>query len=147
MNVKEYKIWKTAEKTAKENGLLYVNGNKMTDQQLLFDFSFLETLGIPDNEMNAIKKDAAEHCSAANRTAFIFYKEDDFTACHAIVDFNVHKVYSKKSGKLLYRIMEAKHIKYTHAERKNIYDRHYQENVRKLEEDSGTDSPMDDYEV
>lgn len=147
MNVKEYKLRKTAEKTAKENNLIYVNGNRMSDGKILFDFSFLETLGIPENEIETIRDDATKNCSAANRTAFVFYNADNFTVCDAIVDFNVHKVYSEKSGKLLYRIMEAKHIKYTHAERKSIYDRQYTENVRKLEEDSRTDSPMNDYEI
>lgn len=147
MNVKEYKLRKTAEKTAKENDLVYVNGNAMTDGKLLFDFSFLETLGIPENEIEAIKADATKNCSATNKTAFVFYNADNWTVCDTIVDFNVHKVYSEKSGKLLYRIMEAKHIKYAHAERKSVYDRYYTENVRKFEEDSRTDNPMIDYEI
>lgn len=147
MNIKEYKLWKTAEKTAKGNNLVYVSGNRMSDGKLLFDFSFLETLNIPEDEMEAIKADATKNCSAANRTAFVFDDVDDWTVCEAIVDFNVHKIYSEKSGKLLYRIMEARHIKYTHAERKSIYDRYYQENVREFEEDSRTDNPMIDYEI
>lgn len=147
MKVKEYTLLKTAEKTAKENNLEYVNGNRMSEVKMLFDFSFLETLNIRKDEVNAIKADATKNCSAANRTAFVFYKADDWTICEAIVDFNVHKVYSEKSGKLLYRIMEARHIKYTYAERKSVYDRYYNENVRKFEEDSKTDSPMIDYEI
>lgn len=147
MKVKEYKLWKTAEKTAKENNLIYVNGNRMSDGKILFDFSFLETLGIPKNEIEAIRDEATKNCSAADRTAFVFYNADDWTTCDAIVDFNVHKVYNEKSGKLLYKIMNVKHIKYTHAERKSIYDRYYTENVRKLDEDSRTDSPMNDYEI
>lgn len=147
MNIKEYTLRKTADKTAKENNLIYVNGNTMTEQKLLFDFSFLETLGIPDDEINAIKEDTTKHCSAANRTAFVFYNADNFTMCSAIVDFNVHSVYSEKTGKIAYRIMETKHIKYTHAERKSIYDKYYTENVREFDEDSRTNNPMIDYEV
>lgn len=118
MNVKEYKLRKTAEKTAMENNLIYVNGNRMSDGKILFDFSFLKTLDIPENEIEAIRDDAIKNCSTANRTAFVLYNADNFTVCDAIVDFNVHKVYSEKSVKLLYRVMEANHIKYTHAERK-----------------------------
>lgn len=147
MNVKEYKLENTAEKTAKENDLIYVNGNCMTKQKLCFDFSFLETLNIPDEEMKAIIDDATKHCNAVNRTAFVFYNADNFTMFHAIVDFNVHTVYNAKTGKFAYRIMEAKHIKYNHAERKTVYEQRYTENVREFEADSKTDTPMNDYEV
>lgn len=147
MKQKEYKLFSSVQKTAKENNLLYVNGNRMTDIKLLFDFSLLETLDISKDEIEAIKADATENCSAANRTAFVFYNADNWTVCEAIVDFNAHKIYSKKSGKLLYVIMEVKHIKYTHAERKSIYDKYYQENTKRLEEDSRTDSSIVDYEI
>lgn len=147
MNIKEYALRKTAKETAKKNNLVYVNGNRMSDEKLLFDFSFLETLDIPENEMETIKAESRCNCSATNRTAFVLYDVDNWTLCNAIVDFNVHKVYSEKSGKLLYRIMEVKHVRYTHAERKSIYDVYYTENIREFEEDSKTYSPMNDYEV
>ena len=147
MLVKEYTLQKNARKTAEENNLILVDGNCMTDKKLLFDFSFLETLDIPENEKEVIKADSMKHCSVADRTAFTFYNADNWTICHAITDFNYHRVYNSKTWKLAYIIMEVKHVKYFHAERINIYDRQYTENIKEFEADSKTESAMNDLEV
>lgn len=147
ITVKEYDLQKTARKTADANNLIFMNGNNVSDNKLLFDFSFLDTLDIPESEKEAIKKEATNHCSAANRTAFVFYNADDWTTCNVVVDFNYHRVYNSKTWKMLYAIMEVKHVKYYHAERINTYDRYYTENVREFEEDSHTVSPMNDVEL
>lgn len=147
MKVKEYTFRKTAKKAAEENHLVYINGNQMTDKKLLFDFSFLEALGILDDEMDAIKAETMRYCAPANKAAYVIYNADQWSVCSAVVDFNAHKVYNAKTGKLIYSVMEAHHIAYSHAERKNVYDEKYTENVRHFELDSNTGCRLDDYEV
>lgn len=147
MTIKKYNLQKTAKKTATENNLIVVDGNGMTDHKMLFDFSFLDTLEIPENEKEAIKEEATKHCSPANRTAFVFYNADNWTSCQIIADFNFHRVYNSKTWKVLYVILELKHVKYYHAERINTYDRYYTENVTEFEADSYTMSPINDIEL
>lgn len=147
MTTKEYNLYKTPQKTAMQNNLVFVGGNKITDHKLLFDFSLLDTLDIPDVEKEAIKKEATTHCSIANRTAFVFFNADDWSTCNVIADFNYHRVYDSKTWKNLYVVLELKHIKYYHAEKANIYDKYYTENVVDFETDSGTVSPVNDLEI
>lgn len=147
MSAKKYELYKTAKKTAKENGLVYVDGNNMTDAKSLFDFGFLETLDIPENELNIIKAEAMKYCSAANKTAFIIHDMDNFTMLNAIVDFAAHKVFSTETWKMKFVILTAKHVQYSHAERKSVYDIYYNENVRSFESSSVMTGADTDLEV
>lgn len=42
MKIKEYKLYKTAKKTAKENNLEYVDSFETGKRNVLFDFSLLD---------------------------------------------------------------------------------------------------------
>ena len=147
MTIKEYNLQKTAKKTATVNNLLFVDGNGLTNHKLLFDFSFLDTLEISENEKDAIKEEAVKHCSVANRTAFIFYNADKWTVCDAIAGFNYHRVYNSNTWKLAYVILELKHVKYYHAERCSVYDKFYTENIKEFEADSKMQQPIMDLEI
>ena len=147
MQIKQYELRKTAKKTAEVNELLLVEGNAMSDKKMLFDFSFLDTLDILEDEKEAIKKEAIKNCCSVNRIAFVFYNADKWTMFHAVVDFNCHRVYNSKTWNLSYVILEVKHVISTHAERKSAYDKYYTENIKELDEDSRTEAPVNDLEV
>lgn len=147
MNVKEYNIKKTAKRTATENNLIFVDGNMMTEHKLLFDFSFLDSLDIPENEKEAIREESTKHCSITNNTAYIIKTLDKFTLCNAVIDFNYHKVYNSKTWKLMYIIMEVKHVKYFHGERTTVYDDYYNENIKQFDVCSNTVQPKNDIEI
>lgn len=129
----KYNLFKTAKKTAKENNLQFVDGNRMTDQKLLFDFSNLDGLDIPDYEKEVIKEECMQHCACGTSTAFVMYNKDNFETLHVIADFVYNGVFNEKTGKLLYRIFELKKIKYFHGERTTVYNQYFNENVTEFE--------------
>lgn len=144
MNVKEYKLYKTAKKTAEANKLELAGKGR---NKKLFDFSLLDTLDISEDEKNAIKAQSMEHCDAVAKSGYITYEADWWTICNVIADFNCHQVYDANTFKRLYIIMEAKRIKYNHAERQHTYDQYYRENVRQFDLHSKTDEPFDHIEI
>ena len=123
-----YRYFKTAIKTAKENSLTLVNGNGFTEHTMLFDFSLVEGLDIPEEEKELIKQDAMKHCSIVNSTAFVITFPDRFTSLYAVVDFACQKVFDAKTYKRLYVVMKANHVKYAHGERNSAYDKFFTEN-------------------
>lgn len=64
MKVKEYKIFKTAAKTAKENNLVF------KDKENIFDFSLLDSMTISDREKEHIKEHDIRYVSAALKNLF-----------------------------------------------------------------------------
>lgn len=48
--MKEYKLFKTAKKTAKENGLVLEDGTYLYKEKRIFDFSLLDKMDMPDIE-------------------------------------------------------------------------------------------------
>lgn len=54
MKIKEYKLYKTAKKTSKENNLEYVDSIETGKRNILFDFSLLDNADELTNDENSI---------------------------------------------------------------------------------------------
>lgn len=113
--MKDYKLFKTARKTAKENGLVYA------DNQRIFDFSALEELEIPEEEKQAMKEVALKTVTTTFNTAYCIHRFDNFHFIDGFIDYSVCKVYDSH-GKRLYCIFEAANIHHTAGSRNSVYD-------------------------
>ena len=118
MKVKEYKIFKTAAKTAKENNLVFKN------KENIFDFSLLEDVLFLDREKEYIKNHDMKCISGAFKESFYGTEFDSFSACMGKTLYHVQKVYSEKSGKLLYRIFTLAKIEHNTQERVHSWDQY-----------------------
>lgn len=118
MQVKEYKTFKTAVKTAKENNIVY------KDKENLFDFSLLDSLEISDHEKEYIKNHDMKCISGAFKESFYGIEFDNFSACIGKALYHVQKVFSKTNGKLLYRIFTLTKIEHNTQERIHAWDQY-----------------------
>lgn len=144
MKVKEYKLFKTAKKTASENNLVIAERTTSKDAYRLFDFSELDTLyGIPENEKEIIKKSALKHVCSAFSNDYYGKEIDNFTACDGISKFYCYRIYNE-SGKLLYRIFQLVALNHKHMERNSIYNNY---TTTTYEMTCGWSAPMLDYEI
>lgn len=143
MKVKEYKLFKTVKKTAKENNLIVAENNIATTKTL-FDFSELEKLDIQEWEKDIVKSDALKSVCSFNKESFYGAEYDNYTSCIGMALFIPHKVFEQKSGKHLYNIMQFVKINHTHSERKSVYDSWKNTNT---EYKSLYSYPLDDVEI
>lgn len=142
MKIKEYKLYKSAKKTARENNL--IESESLSNTKTLIDFSELENIDeLTEEEKEFIKQDTIKNICAYNRELFYGKEFDVFTRCNGIAGYYIHKVY-RKDGKHLYNIMQLGKIVHTHTERKSIYDSW--ESVR-YEWKSKYSQPSNDYEL
>lgn len=111
MKVKEYKTFKTVAKTAKENNIV------LMDKENLFDFSLLDSVKISDHEKEYIRNHDIKYVNAAFKESFYGTEFDNFSACIGKSLYHVQKVFSKKTGKLLYRIFTLARIEHNTQER------------------------------
>lgn len=66
MKIKEYKLYKTAKKTAKENNLEYVDSFETGKRNILFDFSLLDnTDKLTNEEKQYIREHALRNLHAS----------------------------------------------------------------------------------
>ena len=72
---KQYKTFRTAVKTAKENNLI------LKDKENLFDFSLLDSIEISAREKEYIKNHDIKYVSAAFKESFYGTEFDNFSAC------------------------------------------------------------------
>lgn len=114
--MKDYKLFKTAKKTAKENGLVFA------DNQRIFDFSSLDELSIPEEEKQAIKDAALKTVTVGSKTAYAIKKFDNFHFIDGYVDFTVYKVFADYGCKRIYCIFEAANIHHTSGTRNCVWD-------------------------
>ena len=114
--MKDYKLFKTAKKTAKENGLVYA------DNKRIFDFSLLEELDIPEEEKQVMKDAALKTVTAGSKTAYAIKKLDNFHFIDGYVDYSVNKVFTDNGCKRLYCIFEAANVHHTSGNRKCVWD-------------------------
>lgn len=119
MKIKEYNLFKTVKKTAKENNLVIAENNIAT-AKTLFDFSELDNIDIQEWEKEVIKTDALECVRAYNKESFYGAEYDTFTSCMGMTVYIPHRIY-RKDGKHLYNIMQLVKITHTHSERKSVY--------------------------
>ena len=72
--MKEYKLFKTAKKTAKENGLVLEDGTYLYKEKRIFDFSLLDKMDMPDIEKEVIRKCAIQTVSGGTRSVrYLFF--------------------------------------------------------------------------
>lgn len=138
MKVKEYKIFKTAAKTAKENNLV------LKDKENIFDFSLLDSMEISDREKEYIKEHDIKYVSAAFKESFYGTEFDNFSACIGKSLYHVQKVFSETTGKIRYRIFTLAKIEHNTQERTCIYDKY---TVTTYKESNGYDEPIFDIEI
>lgn len=115
MKVKEYKTFKTAAKTAKENNLV------LRDKESLFDFSLLDSMEISDREKEYIRNHDIKCVSGALKESFYGTEFDNFSACIGKSLYHVQKVFSEKSGKIIYRIFTLARIEHNTQERTCVW--------------------------
>lgn len=119
--MKEYKIFKTAKKTAKENGLVFADGTRLSKEKRVFDFSLLDTMKIPDTEKIVIQECAIKMVSASSRTAYHQHQFNSFYWCGGYVDYAIHRIYSS-DGRRLFCIFQIAKIHHYNAHRKNVWE-------------------------
>ena len=117
MNVKEYKVFRSINKTTKENNLIAF------DNKRLFDLSLLDTLNISEKEKDLIVNDI-KHIFNSNLTSFYGTIFDDFYACNGIAEYHKHRIFSEQ-GTHLYTIFELYSVKNYSKTCKSIYDTFY----------------------
>lgn len=121
MTMKEYKLFKTAKKTAKENGLVLEDGTYLYKEKRIFDFSLLDKMDMPDIEKEVIRKCAIQTVSAGTRSAYHNCKFDNFYWCGGYADYAIHRVYSS-DGRRLYCIFQIAKINHFNAHRDNVWE-------------------------
>jgi hypothetical protein len=142
MKIKEYALSKSAQKTAKENNLIFIKDHY--NNNVIFDFTVLEELDIAETEKEYIKADAISIISAGHKEQMYTKVINNFVACDGIAYYNCHRVYNT-SGKRLYVIMQLASIKHIHGERKTVFDPYYNNTETIIK--SGYDEPYQDYEI
>lgn len=120
MEIRTYKLFKTVNKTAKENGLVIAENNISTNK-VLFDFSDLENTELSEEEKEVIKNDALKAVFPYSKNSFYGAQFDDFTSCLGTASYLAHCVYNE-AGKRLYTIMQLAKIDHTRTERKTIFE-------------------------
>lgn len=138
MNIKEYKIFKTSIKTAKENDLVF------KDKENIFDFSLLDSLTISDREKEHIKEHDLKYISAAFKESFYGTEFDNFSACIGRSLYHVQKVFSATTGKIRYRIFTLARIEHNTQKRNNVWSEY---TVTSYKESNGYDEPIFDIEI
>lgn len=145
MKIKEYKLYKTAKKTAKENSLEYVDSFETGKRNILFDFSLLDnTDELTDDEKQYIRDHALRYVYASNCEQFYGKEFDDFTVCDGRALYYPHKVYDEHGCERRYVIMQLAKIIHTRGTRKSVYDDY---ETMEIKLDSGYTEPVSDYEI
>lgn len=104
----------SVKKTAKENGLIQIGSN-------LFELSLASEL---NESERADLKQRCENISAVFREVFYYTDGENalFDFSNGIALFQFQNVYSKKTGKLRYRVYFLTHLVNTRNSRTSIYD-------------------------
>lgn len=145
MKIKEYKLYKTAKKTAKENNLEYVDSFETGNRNILFDFSLLDSTDeLMDYEKRYIKNHALRHIDAVWNEQFYGKEYDNFTYCDGRALYYPHKVYDEHGCERRYVIMQLAKIIHTRRTRNSVYDEY---DSTEIKIDSGYTEPVSDYEV
>lgn len=145
MKIKEYKLYKTVKKTAKENNLEYVDSFETGKRNILFDFSLLDNADeLTDDEKRHIRKHALRYVDAVWDEQFYGKEFDNYTVCDGRALYYPHKVYDEHGCERRYVIMQLAKIVHTRGTRKSIYDDY---ETTKIKLDSGYTESVSDYEV
>lgn len=127
--IKEYKLYKTVKKTAKENNLFPVQYGT----NILADVSILADIPIDPNHRDAIIQNIQKYHIFHDRMAVFIVLYDKFTDYEIRAAFANHSVYDAKTGKKLYTITQITNVKVTQITYRNIWkdDRTITEYIQK----------------
>lgn len=115
---KQYKTFRTAVKTAKENNLI------LKDKENLFDFSLLDSIEISAREKEYIKNHDIKYVSATFKESFYGTEFDNFSACIGKSLYHVQNVFSETTKKIRYRIFTLARIEHNTQERNTVWDQY-----------------------
>lgn len=116
MNVKQYKLFKTEQKTVRENGLVVKERKRLYDMSLVDEIPELNQM-----EKDIIKEDLVRyHITWENMDVFTV-RTDNFTSYNGYTKWAVHKVFNK-DGKQLYFIIQLIGIKLYKQERHSSFE-------------------------
>lgn len=144
MDKKEYKLFKTVKKTAKENNLIIADNASHKNLKLLLEFSLLDEIDISEEEKETVRKKALKDVTPAFLSLYYMTEFDDFSYCNGKALFYKHRVYTDNGCKYLYDILQLGKIIHSHYERKSRYD-DYQETIKSA--DCGYSEPISDLEI
>ncbi len=119
MQIKEYKIFRSPAKTAKENGLILADGIG-NNHKRLFDFTLLDEAKISEEEKKVIKDWALKDISASYLVSYYAKKFNNFYACEGNARYMMQRVFAR-DGKRLYNIFCLDFINHNMISRKSIY--------------------------
>lgn len=136
---KEYKYFKSAVKTAKENNLI------RSGKKNLFDFSLLDNFDISKWEKEYIKKDALKHVDVCFRDQLYMANYDNFTCCSGEAAYKLYAVYTDNGCEHIYNIIQLVAVKHCTGTRKTVYDEYYDTEEKHIGESHITS--IDDYRV
>ncbi len=109
MKIKEYKLYKTAKKTAKENELIV----KSDDTKVLYDFSlyyeYFKNI-ISEENLKGIIENVIKYHYFLNDWEYSFYTSKLGARYASNTHFIYHKVYDKKTWKRSYIVLQVDKI-------------------------------------
>lgn len=112
--------FKTAAKTAKENGWTLADSLCGDKIKRIFDFALLDTIDVPAEDKETIRRDALKNVYAANRISLYSYVHT-FVSCSGSAIYKNQAVYDR-SGKRLYNVLHLVSVTHTHGVRKTVWD-------------------------
>lgn len=123
--VKQYKLYKTAQKTARENNLVIAEKKSPKDTVRMFDFAELEGIPMSEIEKEVIQKDALDHVGSAFLESFYGREVDNFFFFDGVAKYHCHRVYDEQ-GRLLYRIFQLVEMVHRKNKRRSVYEKYTQ---------------------
>lgn len=129
--IREYRLFKTAKKTAKENNLVSVQYGT----NILADVSILADIPIDPDHRDTIIQNIQKYHIFHDRMAVFIVLYDKFTDYEIRATFANHNVYDAKTGKKLYTIAQITNVKVTQIAYRNIWkdDRTITEYIQKTQ--------------
>ena len=124
MAVKEYKLFATKAKIARENNLTEAKSHYYSGNDLYYDFALFEKLEVPSDVKELIKTELMEHHAVSwfDQPLPVFVEVDRFTRYYGNIRTATHRVY-KANGKRVCVIIEVTAIDFQKLERKAVWSK------------------------
>lgn len=122
--IKQYNLFKTAKKTAKENGLTTAVSRYTATDNLYYDFSLLDTIqGLSADDREAIEADTMNHHAVSwySQPMPTIILQDNFTHFIGQIQTAPHRIY-KKDGRRIMVIIEITGVKIEKQRRTSVYN-------------------------
>lgn len=116
----KYKLTKQMKKTASVNNLK----EHTRESKVLLDMSLVDDVQIDypvsDSFWDAVAENIATDAFPYESEVIVMFKPNNFDWAEVRARYNRHYVFSEKTGKLLYRILEVIAVKVTYIEHKTL---------------------------